>query len=170
MSTASHRIESDIRSAFSDLAYPGDEHLTVYNAEGRACDRSFQLLRGRRWEDLPVDEFMSGDTPIPDLTAESFCYYLPALLVASLGSDVLAVNTADAVQHYLSPESALVGGEFGFDDSARYDRKVALLTKRQRTVIGEVLREYVARGWFKVEKIDRILKRFEQSSGVDKST
>ncbi len=38
-------LQAEIADAFSDTAYPGDDRLTAYNAEGRAFDETFQLLR-----------------------------------------------------------------------------------------------------------------------------
>jgi hypothetical protein len=83
-------LPDDIMAAFADTPYPGDDRLTVYNPSGRDYDETFQLLRGRSWRDMPVVEFICGDTPIPDLTPEAFHYYTPALLLASLDDTVHA--------------------------------------------------------------------------------
>ena len=94
-----------IAMAFKEVQSPGDDNLTGCDAEGREYDETWQLLRGRRWEDFPIEEFMRGDTPIPDLTPAEFHYYMPALLTAALDDN----NTTDVVYSlvfHLSPSSA----------------------------------------------------------------
>ena len=73
---------------FQGVQYPGDDNLTVYDSAGREFDETWQLLRGKAWQDFPVEAFMRGDTPIPDLSPAAFHYYMPALLTAALkGND-----------------------------------------------------------------------------------
>jgi hypothetical protein len=138
------RLQAAIVDAFADTVYPGDDRLTVHNASGRAFDETFQLLRGKSWQECPVVEFMQGDTPIPDLTPEAFQYYMPALLLASLDNGDIACSLA----FYLSPTSARnTTCEFPYDDTENYHRRMMLFTERQRTAIIRVLDEHVARGW-----------------------
>ena len=144
----SSALRNAIADTFSDNAYPGDEHLTVGNAGGREYDTTFQLLRGKKWQECPVAEFIDGDTPIPDLTPEAFHYFMPALLIASIdGSDVDS-DVAHSLAFYLSPRSARCpDGEFPYDDTEGYLRRMRLFTTGQREAIIQVLDEYVARGW-----------------------
>lgn len=142
-------LRDDIVFAFSDTRYPGDDRLTIYAAAGRDHDETFQLLRGRHWRDMPVSEFILGDTPIPDLTAEAFHYYMPALLLGSLDENVHAnSDIAGSLSFYLSPTSARkLKGEFPYDDSEAYNHRMSLFSADQRAAIIRVLEEYVERGW-----------------------
>jgi len=148
---------NDIRAIFADSVYPGDENITESDPAGREFDETWQLLRGKTWQNLPVGEFLSGDTPIPDLTPKAFHYFLPGLLISSLNvCEETAVEVADALEFYLSPDSAHADGEFAFDDTDRFSRKMSLLTDRQRAVIVRVFEEYVHRGWTTHEKLESI--------------
>jgi len=148
-------LEAEIAAAFANVAYPGDDHLTVYAAEGRDYDETFKLLRGKTWRDLPVAEFILGDTPIPDLSPEAFHYYMPALLLASIDeSHDRSSDVASALAFYLSPSNARqTEGEFPYDVSETYNCRMALFTKEQRAVIIRVLQEYRRRGWESPEEI-----------------
>lgn len=119
----------------------------MYDAAGGEYDETYQLLRGKRWRDLPVVEFMHGDTPIPDLSPEAFHYDMPALLIASHDENI-DVDLAESLAFYLSPASAKqTDGESPHDDTEGYNHRVSLFTEGQLAVITRVLEEYVARGW-----------------------
>ncbi len=140
-------LPNEIEAAFSGVSYPGNDRLTVYDKSGREYDDTYQLLRGRTWQDLSVVEFMRGDTPIPDLSPEAFHYYMPALLLASLDESV-AADVSDSLAFFLSPSSAKqTDGDFPYDDTENYNRRMAMFTEDQRNVIIRVLREYVDREW-----------------------
>jgi hypothetical protein len=143
-------LREAIVHAFSNNVYPGDDRLTVYDPAGRECDETFQLLRGKTWQECPVAEFLRGDTPIPDLTPEAFCYYMPAMLIASIGDSDVAGDVCGSVCFFLSPSSArCTEGELylQYDHTEEYMRRMGMFTKHQRNVMIRVLEEYVARGW-----------------------
>lgn len=158
-------LRDDIQTAFATNVYPGDDRLTVYDIAGREYDETFQLLHGKTWREMPVAEFLGGDTPLPDLTAESFHYYLPALLIASIDDTAdFNADIAGKLMFHLSPTSASVGGEFAFDDVERYEHKMSLLTKCQRDVVIRALEEYVARGWSEKNDITKTIARLRERS------
>lgn len=130
-------LEERIRAAFAENRYPGDDRLTV----GGSTDESFQVLKGKTWQEIPVREFMSGDTPIPDLTLEAFHYYMPALLIASLHE---CADVASALTFYLTPSKcAAVSPEHGKECLER----LSVFDAEQREVIADVFRVFVQRGW-----------------------
>jgi hypothetical protein len=144
-------LEEVVRQAFADNEYPGDARITIYDEAGRQYDETYQLLRGKSWEAMPVATFLRGDTPIPDLTPEAFHYYMPALLLASLAGDA---EVADSLAFYLSPAAARqTEGEFPYDDTENYNRRLSLFTKVQREAIERVVMEFVARGWVREKDI-----------------
>ena len=148
-------LKEAIVAAFIGVAYPGDDRLTVYFAAGRDYDETFQLLRGKSWEELPVTEFITGDTPIPDLSPEAFHYYMPALLLASIDESVdRSSDVASSLIFYLSPSNAKqTEGEFPYDYTETYNRRMALFSEGQRAVMIRVLEDYLARGWANQERI-----------------
>jgi hypothetical protein len=143
-------LRDAIVDAFSDATYPGDDCITVYNPDARECDETFQLLRGKNWQECPVDEFLRGDTPIPDLTPEAFHYYIPAFLMASVSDCDFAGDVCGALCFFLSPSSArCTEGELylQYDHTEVYMRRMRLFTRQQLDVMIRVFEEYVARGW-----------------------
>jgi hypothetical protein len=148
----SSALTEAIAHVFSDNHYPGDDRLTVYDVAGREFDETFQLLRGKTWQECPVAEFIRGDTPIPDLTPEAFHYFMPALLIASLEASDIGGDVCGTLTFYLSPGSArCTEGEFQYDHTEDYLRRMRLFSKEQREVIIQVINEYVARGWEEIE-------------------
>ncbi len=137
-------LESRIRAAFADSQYPGDDQLTVYDPQGREFDETFRLLRGTAWESVDVQEFLSGDTPVPDLTPKAFCYYLPALLITALKE---APDIANLLVFYFTPSSSdlFPDAADGLGFRAGLEERLSLLTREQRLLIADVLCEFVDR-------------------------
>lgn len=142
-------LKDSIAAAFENVPYPGDDHLTIYPPEHRKFDETFNLLRGRHWRDMPVDQFISGDTPFPDLTPEAFHFYMPALLIASIDPDFqFCSDVAFSVTYNLSPASAKnTDGPFPFDNTLQWNARMQLFDRTQSAVIVCVLEEYVKLGW-----------------------
>ncbi|MFN7137733.1 MAG: hypothetical protein ACK4UN_00160 [Limisphaerales bacterium] len=139
-------INEIIDRAFGKNVYPGDDNLTVYDRGGRNYDDTWKLLRGVDWREMPVYEFITGDTPIPDLTPEAFHYYLPALLKASLVDD-LADYVWDSMKFYLNPKNARSDHpEFGYDNTEDFERFRSLLSNEERSAILAVMEEWKALG------------------------
>lgn len=137
-----------IAAAFENIQYPGDDSLTVYDSAGRECDETWQLLRGRRWQEFPIKEFMCGDTSIPDLSPAAFHYYMPALLTAIVnGGDDCGV--ADSLMFYLSPSSAINtdGPSYThYDHREDFKERMTLFSPGQREVMIHALEDF-ARRW-----------------------
>jgi hypothetical protein len=137
-------LREAIRAAFAYVNYPGDNCLTRWRERRSEYDETGNLLRGKTWMECPVNEFISGDTPFPDLTPEAFHYYMPAFLLASIDltqhSDV-----GSSLVFYLNPANAKKSsGEFQYDDTENFNRRMSLFTREQRSVVARVLQEYVA--------------------------
>ncbi|MCA9182810.1 MAG: hypothetical protein KDA51_15220, partial [Planctomycetales bacterium] len=80
--------------------------------------------------------------------AHAFHYYLPAMLIASLGSSAeVSAYLVNALLFYFSPSHASCGGEFAYDDTDRFNFKLRLLSPQQRDAIVQVFERYVDRGW-----------------------
>ena len=150
-------LREAIRAAFAGTPYPGDDHLTVYFPEGREYDETFKLLRGKTWMECSVTEFIRGDTPFPDLTPEAFHYYMPAFLLASIDPHHESCSdVASSLMFYLNPVNAKnTSGEtyLQYDDAENYRRRIALFTSDQRSVVINVLEEYIALNWATPQEI-----------------
>lgn len=137
-------LRADIESAFENNRYPGDDRLTVYGLSPLEYDETRRLLLGCKWQNMPVEEFLSGDTPIPDLSTEAFHYYMPALLLASIDtSDDINSDVAHSVAFSLMPSNAYVTGEFGYDDREGFRERLALFNRQQRDVMARVVRKFI---------------------------
>ena len=94
---------------------------------------------------MPVYEFITGDTPIPDLTPQAFHYYLPALLMASLTD---GINDYVSVEWHLNPANAKSDHpEFGYDATEEFQQFCSLLTPAQVKAIAATIEEWRARDW-----------------------
>lgn len=154
-------LRESIEAAFRGVAHPGDDSLTVYNAEGRDFDETFQLLKDTQWPELPIAEFMRGDTPFPDLTPKAFHYFMPAFLIASL-DDTLGADVSESLVFHLSPENAKqTDGEFPYDNTDVYNNRIALFNYAQRRVIIDLLNEFVRREWYESDEVANIIDRLE---------
>lgn len=158
-------LRDDIVEAFSRVPYPGDEHLTVYLPSGRKFDETFQLLRGRHWRDMPVAEFISGDTPIPDLTPEAFHFYLPGLLIASIDPNCsFNSDIACSLAFYLSPELAAQSTEPSpYEKWSQFYARMSRLQPAQREVIIRTLEEYVKLEWLTANDVCDAIQFFRRA-------
>jgi hypothetical protein len=140
-------LSATIDEAFADVEYPGDDHLTVYRKEGREFDETRKLLKGRDWREMPVQAFIMGDTPIPDLTPQGFRYYLPALLKASL-TEELSDLVLDSLTFYLNPKNIRSDDpEFGYDRTAEHEQFRSLLSNRQIAAVKATIEQWHIRSW-----------------------
>src|SRR5687768_14020390 len=133
-----------IDRAFEENTYPGDQELTV---DARETDETWKLLHGKDWRNMPVAEFMSGDTPFPNLTPRSFHFYLPALLKGSLKED-LAGDVLHSLAFYLNP-TAMQCGDPNWDNPVRhkFERFRSLLTATQLETMQAVFEQWREGGW-----------------------
>ena len=110
---------AEIETAFSDARRPSDEELFSYDDEG-----ALDILRGRRWQDVPDDELDYHSCALATLSAHGFAYFLPAFMRAALRHPHLGFS--DAVVQALTPPN---------DDPARpsFAARWTLLSVPQRT-------------------------------------
>lgn len=155
-------FRESIEAAFFGVEHPGDDNLTIYRAEGREFDETFQLLQDTDWTELSVSEFLLGDSPFPDLAPRAFHYFMPAFLLASL-DESLEVDVSDSLVFHLSPErSKHKDADISYDNTDEYNKRIALFDTAQRRVIVEVLNEFVRRKWYEMEEIAIIIDRLER--------
>lgn len=154
-------ISDIIDRAFADTVYPGDDDLTVYKKEGREYDETWKLLRGKDWRVMPVYDFITGDTPIPDLTPQAFHYYLPALLKASLSND-LRDWVLDAITFYLNPKSWFSDHpQYGYDSRQMFESFLSSLTKLQAGAVLAVVEEWRSGKCLDEEEYRELLEAYE---------
>lgn len=117
-----------IEEAFADVPYPGDDHLVVGWTPEDVEIASF--LRGRRWQNLPLEWLARNHEVVFFMTPEALRFYLPAYLIASLLHYDQAGNIPSSVMFLLELPSA--------DDSdgqGRFQARFEPLSRRQREAI-----------------------------------
>jgi len=94
MAPSAEEIREEIRTAFAERPYPGDDRIALSQPgfpdyEGEAVGRFF---RGKDWREITVESILEDreldlNAFVFFLTADGFVYYLPALLSISLDVD-----------------------------------------------------------------------------------
>jgi hypothetical protein len=74
-------MAQQIKQAFADTPYPGDDQIVKPESDNQELMRAF---RGRDWRALPVATLGYYYVDLPHLTPEAFRYYLPAFMIAVL--------------------------------------------------------------------------------------
>jgi hypothetical protein len=79
-------LKEQIITRFSDIAYPGDDNITVHRGRHLEKEEIARHFRGRRWQEISLEGLQSdypGDASacLAFMTVEAFRYYLPAYLL-----------------------------------------------------------------------------------------
>src|SRR2546427_667355 len=85
-----------IDEAFSQMPYPGDEHI-VYDNSGfyLDCEEIKDALKGLHWRDVPIETLDRLRDFLPLFSPEGYRFYLPAYLRLS----IVDFRRADIVPH-----------------------------------------------------------------------
>jgi hypothetical protein len=161
MSDRSATLVRQIGEAFGDVAYPGDSCLTE-GCSSEAVDIA-DFLKGRRWQDLRLDELVRNHESLFFMTPEAIRYYLPAFLVAS----ILHYRDANPIPSTLVfllrvPKDA--------EDRSRFQTRFRSLATSQRGAIKaflEYLRDEHAEDFLQANEVSELLSWWNRSSRED---
>jgi hypothetical protein len=154
-------LARQIGEAFRDVPYPGDSCLTE-GASSEAVDIA-DFLKGRRWQDLRLDELVRNHESVFFMTPEAIRYYLPAFLVVS----VLHYQGANPIPSTLLfllrlPKDA--------EDRSRFQTRFRSFGKPQRDAIKaflEYLRDEQAEDFLQADEASELLGWWNRSSQQD---
>jgi hypothetical protein len=76
-------LKEQIRRAFADVPYPGDDGLTSHRP-CKECEGVAQVLQGRAWTSLSAVDVCDVGDALPLLTPSAFQHYLPAFLIGCI--------------------------------------------------------------------------------------
>src|SRR5688572_8716232 len=89
-----------VNKAFGNVPYPGDHDIVSSDTLKGNYDDAITVLRffkGKRWQDINLDELIANRDHLPIFTSEAYRYYLPAYMIATISQfesvDVLSNNT-----------------------------------------------------------------------------
>jgi hypothetical protein len=126
-------LKEQIRRAFEEVEVPpADQILADDFAANDDCCEMAQMLAGKHWTTLLVEDLFYHRESLFALSAVGFRAYVPAYLAAALTSD--AQYKSD-IHQYLT--FALYG--LGRRDTAATRQRLSLLNAEQRTAIAALL-------------------------------
>jgi hypothetical protein len=101
------KVKSLIKEAFSDVAYPGDDHIAGcgrINCDD--CDVIAAHFKGTTWQEHNSQTLIGCGSAPSFLYTEALHYYLPAFLLAELDDDTaeLLPNLYDNIAWNYSPK------------------------------------------------------------------
>jgi hypothetical protein len=84
-----NKLIAEITTAFDGISR--DDGITLHEAKAIDDWKPFEeLLAARqldteqRWQDVPDEDLLASDSPLPFFDAKGFCYYLPAFMLCGL--------------------------------------------------------------------------------------
>ncbi len=126
-------LTEQIRRAFEGVEVPpADQILADEFAANDDCYEMAQMLAGKHWTTLVVEDLFYHRESLFALSALGFRAYVPAYLVAAVTSDA---RYRSDIHQYLT--FALYGP--GRRDTAATQRRLSLLNAEQRTAISVLL-------------------------------
>lgn len=123
-------IRAAIHHAWQDSAPPPPDRISAptYDDEGVAA-----YFCGRTWREHEVAALRYHSVGLSFFTAEAFCYYLPAYMLAVLADPEAADVIYDSILFHLSPE------QLGKQWADSYRARIAGFTEEQKRAISAYL-------------------------------
>ncbi len=124
-----------VQAAFADVAYPGDDNITISQCPCTECQDTRDFFRGKRWQELAdrkeLMQYCWGGLSI--LSPEAWQFYLPTYLIIELDE-----GTEDYLQSCPSEEAreTLISNLSPLGRTGHlvqwFEERVALLSEEQR--------------------------------------
>lgn len=77
------RLIPEIREAFQNLEYPGDDNIVVNPKYAEPYEMK-EAFKGKAWFDVDSETIITYRMSLIYFTPEAFCYYLPTFMIADL--------------------------------------------------------------------------------------
>jgi hypothetical protein len=147
-----------IGEAFENVPYPGDSRLVEgYSSEAvEVAD----FLRGRRWQELRLDELVHNYASIFFMTAEAIRFYLPAYLIVSVLHYEAVDQIPGSVMFLLKPPVPADSVE-----RSRFETRFGQLSKEQRRAVSaflRYLRDEESQDFFQAEEASELLQWWDK--------
>jgi len=123
-------MTAEIRAAFADVPYPGDDGIVSPSALMGNLYRA--AFRGKSWSDIVDPEFLEEFPSVGEFSLEGKRYYLPAYLIAVVQHPDDAGYLLDQWIGELYPRFDLCPTEMNGFMMSEWDRLMNALTPRQK--------------------------------------
>jgi Family of unknown function (DUF6714) len=141
MSTESiHHVVQLIEDTFTQTPYPGDDKVAAYARYGRSIADAF---RGKHWSEITLDVLRQHRWEIFLLMPETFRYYVPSFMLATLLNFDDVDTLPDNLLFSLTPQrEEHVHNYFAGELNDYFSRRVAAFNAEEKTAIVEFLEIY----------------------------
>jgi hypothetical protein len=127
-------LESQVKEAFRDVKYPGDDHLIGDSSDPITHDAESNEVRDafaqKRWNEITRDHLVYLPQAVSFFSPKAFVYYLPAVLLATLDFERETAYFRESFIRRLSPDEG---------NQKRFLQIAAALTAEQKRVVAEYL-------------------------------
>ncbi len=130
-------LKEKIQTAFSEVAYPGDENITHCPYKCFECTAVTAFFKGKKWQEISTADARHYHGALNVFTPEAFQFFLPAFMLASVES----YDRQDII-----PDSIRVQFEFILEHKDYFAQKISNFTPLQKKTITEFLRAMESRG------------------------
>ena len=132
-------IKDQIREAFANVPYPGDDDLVGHKCE--ECKEVEARFKGQAWQELSSDTIDSYYFALSLFTPPAFRYYLPAFMIFTLENLDSGSSAVDTTVFSLCPLDS-------DNDSFQFIRvRCDAITTRQKDVVRVFLRVVEGHGY-----------------------
>jgi hypothetical protein len=102
-------LKQTIEAAFADVTYPGDDKITHCPYNCTECRRVAAFFKGRTWSGNTVEELRAHHVALTLFTPESFQYFLPAFMLASMDKYEKGDLIPDAIRFHFEYSDEIQG-------------------------------------------------------------
>jgi hypothetical protein len=129
------KLESQVKEAFQDAEYPGEDQLIGDSSDLIAHDGESNEIRDafaqKRWNEITRDHLLYLPQTVSFFSPKAFVYYLPALLLATLDFDEETAYFRESFIRRLTRDEG---------NRQLFLQIVAALTAEQKRVVAEYLK------------------------------
>jgi hypothetical protein len=114
MAQSAGEVTAKIKDAFAKTPKPSDDELVGSHEGDPECTEVARAFRAQRWTDLSREMLRDHSQALPLFTPSAFRHYLPAYMMACLGSREEAEVLRDFVIFNLTPPRRSAGWRADF--------------------------------------------------------
>ena len=126
-------LVKDIKQAFWDRPYPGDDHIRGTAPIWEDLERLTDWI-GKKWQDIPLSVVATYRDYTSFFSTEGFSYYLPTFMISVICHPSTVDTLVDSLEYRLTP-----------DENAVYQQKLVRIALGLSVVEAKVVLRYLER-------------------------